>query len=358
MAEIKGVAAGWNDHLASLPGARKVKTYSDNDMGLGPYSARRDMEDWTYNSAYDMVHRGADAGRGFMNAAIGAAADSGASLKAGADAMRGQARLVNTQGDAVNQSADALAALVPQLDPYRAKFDEYGDDLAALAATIQGRADDVFGQGRALVTLDPNAGGLAGEFMSQYDLLSPERYVSRYASDAQSSIDNTRAQTERYLSRRGVDVGSGANAGLMGALQRMKEAALLSAAKTLGYDKGVTERGNWLKDMTGAAKTLYDMGTQQQSQALAAKGAAADMASKGAGIIGQQGGMLGNVAQLREAAGRLFGNAAGIMGDAGKLEASAQNGLADAYAAAAKYYLGASQAEASAAYGGRNRAFA
>ncbi len=212
----------------------------------------------------------------------------------------------------------------------------------------------MFGQGQALVSLDPNAGGLAGEWMKQYGLLSPERYVSRYASDAQGAIDNTRAQTERYLARRGVNIGSGANAGLMKTLTQMKEAAALAAAKTLGYDKGINEQGNFLKELTGAANTLYGMGREQQALALSAKNQAADMASKGAGIIGQQGGMLQNVAQLREAAGRLFGNAASIQGNAAQLDAGSQNVLISALQNAANYYLNASRAEANAAYGGQN----
>lgn len=367
MARLNGLAGGWNEHLGSLPNARKVNTYTEatNDW----YHPFVEKEDWEYDSAYDIVHRGADAGRGYMNEAIEAARKSGADVTQGiaamrsdAGSMRNQARLVNTQAGAVNAEADALKALIPQLDPYKDRLTNYGDDLAALSATIQGRADDVFGQAGALMNLDPNAGGLAGEYMKQYGLLSPERYVSRYASDAQAAIDNTRAQNERYLSRRGVNIGSGANRNLLDQLQGI---VALSAAKTLGYDKGVTEQGNWLKEMTGAAKTFFDMGSEQQSQALSAKGMAGDMAKGAAEIVGMQGDMTKGAGQLRAEAGQLFANAANIFGGAASIEGNAaklsvdsQDTLVRALSAAAQYYLGSAQAEASAAYSGRNRVFA
>lgn len=306
-------------------------------------------------------------GAGFAQGGVGAAQGGvnavlagGGTIHADTGSMRNQARLVNTQAGAVNAEADALKALIPQLDPYKDRLTNYGDDLAALAAVIQGRADDVFGQAGALTSLDPNAGGLAGEYMAYYNLLSPERYVSRYASDAQMAIDNTRAQNERNLARRGVNIGSGANAGLANNLQRIKEAAVLAAAKSLGYDKGVTERGNWIKEMTSAAKTFYDMGTEQQGQALTAKGMAGDMAKGAAGIVTAQGGMLKDVGAMRAQVGELYANAASIFGNAASVETNylrltnnAYKMLADAYNSAAQYYLGAAGTEVSANNGGR-----
>lgn len=295
-----------------------------------------------------------------VGAATGAAgtmrADAGM-MRSDAAAMRDQARLVNTEAGKVGLEADALKALIPQLDPYKTKLTDYGDDLAALAAASQSRADDVFGQAGALMRLDPNAGGLAGEYMAHYDLLSPERYVSRYASDAQTAIDNTRGQTERYLARRGVNIGSGANAGLMGTLQRIKEAAMLSAAKSLGYDKGVTERGAFLDKLTGAAKTFFDMGTTAENQTLDATKAAGDMAKGAAGIVSAQGDMTKNVGAMRATVAELFAKgadifggaanvtkgAADVEGNAGKLIVDAYKMLIDASDAASKYYQGISQ---------------
>lgn len=293
----------------------------------------------------------AAAGLGRVNAAVGAASQGVGVAGAGASAMRGdaasmrsQARLVNTQADAVNAEADALKALVPQLDPYKAKLTNYGDELSALATSLQTRADDVFGQAGALANLDPNAGGLAGEYMNIYNYLSPERYVSRGASDAQAAIQNQTGQMERDLARRGVSASSGAFAGIR--QQAAREAAkLMAATKTLMRQKGIDERGAFLGKMTDAAKTFFDMGNQTESQSLAARGAAGDMAKGAAGIVAQQGDMTKGVGAMRAQVADLFAKGASIFGGAGELEGSAANlelnaykNLTAAQQAAADYY--------------------
>lgn len=323
---------------------------------------------WTINSAdfmnrqmaitnrMDDIRSGRAAGNDAINSAISTAqqgigvAGAGANaMRSDAASMRGQARLVNTQGSAVNRDADALAALVPQLDPYKAKLTNYGDELNALAASLQTRTDDVFGQAGALVNLDPNAKGLAGEYLAHYNLLSPDRYVSQGASDAQAAIQNQAGQMERDLSRRGVSASSGAFASLRQQAAQ-KAAQLVAATKTLMRQKGLDEQAAFLDKMTGAAKTFFDMGTTSQSQTLAAKTAAGDMAKSAAGIVTAQGGLIGDAGRLRATAGQLFGsaasifgNAAGVEGSAANLELSALKNLQSAQQAAAQYYLNGSR---------------
>lgn len=290
---------------------------------------------------------------------IGVANAGAAAMQGDAGRMRSQAALVNTQGNALNRDADALAALVPTLDPYRDKLGGLGDQLQGIGTSLADQAKDVFGQGSALVSLDPTKGGLSAEYIKHYGLLSPDRYVARYASDAQGAIDNARAQTERNLSRRGVNISSGANAGMIDALTRAREAALLAAAKTAGYDKGVTEQGNWVKDMTAGANTLYNMGKDTQSAATQALGAAGDMQKGAANVVTAQGGLIGDAGRLRAQAGDLFAKGASIFGDAANVEGAAANlslsalkNLQAAQSAAAEYYLGAARVGASAS-GGR-----
>lgn len=278
---------------------------------------------------------------------VGVAGAGAGAMRGDAASMRQQANLVNTQGNAVNRDADALAALVPKLDPYAQKLGGYGDDLAALAQMYLGESKDAFGQARALALQDPNATGLAGEYLAQYSYLSPDRYVSRAASDAQSSIDNARAQNERNLARRGVSVGSGASAA-SSQLQAMKEAAVLAAAKTLGRQMGIDERGKWINQMTAAADTMYNWGLKQGEAARGALGAAGDAQKGAAGVIAQQGSMLGDAGKLRATAGQLFASAADIFGGAAKieggatdLELSALKSLESAQQSAAQYYLNA-----------------
>ena len=299
------------------------------------------------------ITSGRAAGDTAMNSAISTAQQGVGVSGAGASAMRGdaasirnQARLVNTQAGKVDAQADALAALVPEYDPYRQRLDGLSDELSALGDMHTSQAKDIFGQGAALVNLDPTKGGLSAEYQKIYDLLSPERYVSRAASDVQGAFANTEAQMNRALARQGVSAGSGAMAALRQQLSRQLATALASG-KQNAWDKGVTEQGNFLDKMTAASKTFYDMGNEQSSLAQQAKARAGDMQKDAADILSAQGGMIKDVGALRsQVAGlyaqsaSIFGSAAGIEGNAANLELSALQSLQTAYQNGANYYQG------------------
>ena len=261
---------------------------------------------------------------------VGVAGAGAGAMRGDAASMRGQAQLVNTQAGQVNQSADALAALVPKLDPYAQKLGGYGDDLAALGRSLTEQANDVFGQGGALVNLDPTKGGLSAEFIKQYGYLSPDRYVSRATSDVQSSFENAEQQMGRQNARRGVSAGSGAGMALRQQLDRALAVAR-AAAKTNARQQGIDEQTKMLSTMTGAAKTLYDMGSQTQSQATAALGQAGDMQKGAAGVVASQGGMLKDVGALRAQVADLYAKGASIFGDAATIEGKAAGLELDAY---------------------------
>ena len=209
-------------------------------------------------------------------AGLSAVLAGGGQIRSDTNSMRGQAQLVNTQAGSVNMTADELAALATTLAPYADKLGGYGDELSALATSLTEQANDKFGQADALVNMDPNASGLAGEYLKHYASLSPERYVSRAGSDAQASAENALAQNQRALARRGVSVGSGAGLGMRQQYARML-AELTSSAKTKAWDAGNKAQGEFLGTMTNAAKTFYDMGTSGMTQALSAKTSAGDM---------------------------------------------------------------------------------
>ncbi len=303
----------------------------------------------------------ANAGVDAATAGLNAVLAGGGRIRSDTNAMRGQAQLVNTQGNAVNMTADELAALATTLTPYANKLGGYGDELAALATSLTEQSNDAFGQAGALVNMDPNATGLAGEFIRHYGTLSPERYVSRAGSDAQASAENAMAQNERALARRGVSVGSGAGLGARQQYARML-AELTSTAKTKAWDEGNKAQGAFLGTMTNAAKTFYDMGSQGSQQAISAMGQAGDLQKGAAQIIQAQGGLLQDAGSLRAQAGTLFANAANIFGSAAGIEndylhltESAYKTLAGAWGDAAKYYLDAAATEVSANNGGSAR---
>lgn len=291
-------------------------------------------------------------GQSNMDAAVANAqgALAGANVSAGrmrndAAAMRGQAQIVNTQGQSLNITADELASLATTLTPYAAKLGGYGDDLNTMAESLTRQSNDSFGQAGFLANMDPNATGLAAEFMKMYGAMSPERYVSRAGSDAQAAAENAMAQNERALARRGVSAGSGASLALRQQYARAL-AELTASAKTKAWDEGNKAQGQFLNTMTGAAKTFYDMGSQSMTQALSAKTAAGNAQTGAADVVRGMGALIQDAGTIRSQAGQLFANAANIFGSAGQLEGGAEKLSQDAIASlstalgnAAKFYL-------------------
>lgn len=301
----------------------------------------------------------ADSAVGAASSGLDAVISGGGQIRADASSMRDQASLVNAQGDSVNLTASEIAKLATTLSPYADKLGGYGDELDALSSLLVSQSNDNFGQASFLMGMNPNATGLAGEFMKHYGSLSPDKYVSRAASDVQGSADNALAQNERALARRGVNVGSGAGLGMRQQYSRML-AELTSAAKTKAWDEGNKAQGAFLEKMTGAAKTFYDMGTGSMSQALTAKGAAGDMQKGAAAIVQSQGDLLQSAGSLQASAGQLFATSANIFGSAANVEndyldslSSAYKTLSGAWESAANYYLNAAGREIDANTSGR-----
>ena len=337
-------------------------------------------------NALDLGANRANAGVGSAQNGVNYVLDYGATINGDADSMRNQARLVNAQGNALNTTAGEVKTtageiktmagrvkgLADDLTPYADDLSDKGDTLWGQGSALYDEAKDVFGQGKALVSLDPTATGLAGEFVKQYGYLSPDRYVSRAASDTQSSYDNAQGQSERELARRGVSLSSGAAQSLM---QKYKQnlASALAGAKTRARQTGIDEQTKMLSTMTSAANTLYNMGNTTAQSATSMQNAGVDAKAKAAGVISDAGDLYSkagslessagqlqsSAGSLRQAAGQLYSNAASIFGDAGSLSLSyaktvqsAYKDLADAQNAAAKYYLDAAATEVSANNGG------
>ena len=294
----------------------------------------------------------AERGQGYVDAAIGSArggldAVLGAGAQVGSDTskMRDQARLVNAQGDALNATAGEIKDYAGRMTPYADQLGEIGDTLLGEGSALWDQSRDIFGQGGALVRLDGSAGGLAGEFVKQYNLLSPDRYVSQAASDVQGSYQNAWDQRVRGNARRGVSAGSGA-AGALGTQYAAMLATARAAAKTKARQAGIDEQTKMLSTMTGAANTLYNMGNETAQGALAAQKAGADAKKGAADVLGGAADALGKAGSLQSAAGQLFANAAGIFGDAAKIGIgyadsvrAAYDSLSGAQQFAANYYL-------------------
>ena len=242
-----------------------------------------------------------DANLGQLKQSAAAATAAAKGMGADIDAVRGQAGKVN----------DAAAALLPYAD----KLGGMGDALWGEGAGLYEKAMDIFGQGGALVRMDPSAGGLAGEFIKYWNSLSPDRFVSQAASDTQGSYQNAMGQAERDLARRGVSPSSGA----YGALKNQAATAMataLAAAKTKARQMGLDLQSSQLDKMVAAAEKLYGMGNQTAQEALAAQNAGAGAQKDAAGVV--------------EGAGQLYGTAGNLFGTAGQLGASQASALTSA----------------------------
>lgn len=311
------------------------------------------------------IENDVNTGLGYANAAIDSAKAGlkeaqarGNAIRGDAQQMRNQAALINQQANAVNDMANSARAKFDNLSPYASLLSGYGNDLWNEGVNISAGAKDAFGQGGALINMDPNAGGIAGEYIKYWNSLAPDRYVSQAASDTQSAYQNAQGQMDRSMARRGVSGKSGASA----ELQKQYATSLataLAAAKTRARQVGLDQQAAQLDKMTSAANVLYNMGNQAEAGALAAKGKALDAQNSAAGILGEQAKGYLSVGGLQVNVGDMFGKAAGVYGDAAGIENQYLNTLLKAYGdikdanlGAANYTLGAASTMARASGGG------
>lgn len=296
---------------------------------------------WDLASGENRMNQSIDAAQSGLNAILGI----GGQIKADSSAMREQAGLVNTQAGALNNTANAIISNADAMRPLADKLGGYGDTLWGQGQALWDQSKDSFGQAGALVSMDPNATGLAGEFLRMYGYLSPDRYVSQAASDVQGAYGNAWAQLGRQAARTGSSAGGGNRT----ALEKQYATSLataLAAAKTKARQTGIDQQSAYLGTMTNAANTFYNMGKDSASQAMAAQGAAGDLQKGAAGILSDIGGQYGAAGSLQNQAGGLYANAAAIFGNAAgldmnyaKLTQDGYNSLSSAYQAAADYYL-------------------
>ena len=317
------------------------------------------------SSPLESLRAGLQQGASKTNAAVGAAQSGvnavlagGGQVQSSIAGMNQQAQNVIQQGNKVNQTADLVKGTYDKLSPVAALLGDYGTTMWNEGRGLSDRANGLYGQGDALMSLDPNAGGIVGEFVKYWQSLSPDRYVSQAESDTQASFQNAGAQMMRDMSRRGVNVSSGAYVNLK-KQTGIALATALAAAKTKAREYGLDRQAAQLDKMMAAANQMYGVANQTEGEALSAMNAGASAQAQGAGITANQASGYAQVAQLQANAGQLFGSAASIMGNAGQLQISYGNSVQSAYAnlasaqqAAANYYLSAVGQEVSAVNGG------
>ena len=142
--------------------------------------------------------------KAYSSKAVGAAQSGLDAVLAGKGQVNTAVGNMNKQANAAIADADKAKVTYAQLGPIAALLGNYGDNLWGEGVALSEQAKDIFGQAGAMMRMDPDASGLAGEFIKYWQSLSPDRYVSQAASDTQGAYQNANGQAQRDLARRGV----------------------------------------------------------------------------------------------------------------------------------------------------------
>lgn len=263
-----------------------------------------------------------------------------AAAQTGASAA-GQSQIQNAEAaDRIAQDASGLRAIVPRVQNDANAQRGLARTFEGMAGAAQEQAAPWLATGSGIRDLDAGATGIAGEWVKNYNALSPDSLVSFAASDAQKSIENTRGQMARTLSRSGVSVSSPAYMAALGEAKKYEQ-ALLAGVKTRARLLGLKEQSGALQQGLQMAISATGMGDQLTREALAATqaassatGAAAEAEGRGAGILAQAGGLEVGGAEVRAkgaqtglAAANTLVNARQVAADYYSTQASSMLGL-------------------------------
>lgn len=229
-------------------------------------------------------------------------------------------------GEAANK-VDAMGSIVGR---QANKLNPYIDQLTNIGNGLLGQAND-------LSSMNPNAGGIIGEYVNNLKSYDPNRLVSLAASDVQNSYANAEGQLDRQLARQGLDSGS-ARSTVMKQQFAQSLAAALAGAKTRARMQGVTEQTNALR---GALADTMSLNAEAQK----ATAAAASIEKDKAGVLISSADLFAKAGTLRGEQANLILNAADAFIKQGTAQSNLTTSQVNAYNAAvqaqielAKYY--------------------
>lgn len=276
-----------------------------------------------------------------MRSSVGAA---GAGLGAARQAQGQVAGIVSQ----VNADADALKASVAPMKEDANTQRGYAKTFADMSGAAGESAQPWLGLGEDIRTLNADASGIGGEWVKNYNAMSPDSLVSFAASDAQKSIENTRGQLARTLSRAGVSPSSPA---YMAAVSQAKkyEQALLSGVKTRARLLGLKEQSGALAQGLQMALQSTGLGQNYEKMALDAMVSASGATGAATGAEAQAAGVLANAGSLRASTGNMVSSSANAVAAAAGNLATAQRNAAEYYTEQSGSILGALQSGANTA---------
>ena len=316
-------------------------------------------------SAADAAAAGAEANRLVRagETAVGAASTAAAQnlqtvsgdLNLAAAQSNADMNAARSAGAALTETAGRLGGFADNVMQTAGEVGETADIFKQFAASME--RDAVFARanalpwldaGKDLLSMNPNAGGMAGEFARLYNQMSPDAMAAGAATSTRKAADVAQKDLLMSLARRGISAGSGAVAAALGKIKEREEASV-AAMMTAARKTGLSLQADALRSGFAMALEASGMGKAFSDEAINATMAASDaqgkataaLASKGsleaqaANIIATQGNMYAASGNLAMGIASNVNNAA--IGRAGARTAAA-NTQVNAQAVAADYY--------------------
>jgi len=269
-----------------------------------------------------------------VNADLNVARGAGAALTDTAGKLTGAAADVRGTADKVGAQADIFA--------------QYAESMQRDATFARANSLPWLEQGNALLNMDANAGGMAGEWSSLYKQMSPDALAAGAATDTRKAASVAEGDLLRSMARRGISAGSGAVAAALGKMKDREEASV-AAMMTSARKMGLSLQADALKSGFAMALSASGMGkafadaavndTQAaagaQNMATSALAAKGSLQAQAAGIVATQGNMYATAGNL--ALGIAGAKTSNMAAGASALNA-ATNTQVNAQAVAADYY--------------------
>ena len=316
-------------------------------------------------SAADAAAAGAEAARLVRagETAVGAASTTAAQnlqtvsgdMNLAAAQSNADLNVARSAGAALTETAGQLGGFADNVMQTAREVGETADIFKQFAASME--RDAVFARanalpwldaGKDLLSMNPNAGGMAGEFARLYNQMSPDAMAAGAATSTRKAADVAQKDLLMSLARRGISAGSGAVAAALGKIKEREEASV-AAMMTAARKTGLSLQADALKSGFAMALEASGMGKAFSDEAINATMAASDAQGKATAALTSKGSLEAQAANIIATQGNMYaasGNLAmGIaanVNDAATGRAGARTAAANtqvnAQAVAADYY--------------------
>lgn len=263
--------------------------------------------------------------------------------------------VARSAGAALTETAGQLGGFADNVMQTAGEVGETADIFKQFAASME--RDAVFARanalpwldaGKDLLSMNPNAGGMAGEFARLYNQMSPDAMAASAATSTRKAADVAQKDLLMSLARRGISAGSGAVAAALGKIKEREEASV-AAMMTAARKTGLSLQADALKSGFAMALEASGMGKAFSDEAINATMAASDAQGKATAALTSKGSLEAQAANIVSTQGNMYAAAGNLamgiaanvndaaIGRAGARTAAA-NTQVNAQAVAADYY--------------------